>query len=202
MYNNRVERSKAPELDLSRPLASGVSVLRAVLLSPRRFYLNFSAGGPLGEPAVFVALVSAVAAVLRLAMVLALGTDGADEVVILLAETAAFIVFSPLMVGVFAVAYVPFLRLVVGPEGDLREVYRQVYRMLAYAYAAMILAWIPAVGALAFTYTTLILMTLAILDVYQTSFIKALVSAFVGYVPSSTIYISLTILASGLTIGG
>src|SRR3712207_8354299 len=53
-------RAQAPEFDLQRPLPSALAVIRAVLLSPRDFYLNFSPEGPVREPAVFVLLVGAV----------------------------------------------------------------------------------------------------------------------------------------------
>jgi hypothetical protein len=41
-------------------LPGALAVIRAVLSSPRDFYLNFSPEGPLREPAVFVLLVGAV----------------------------------------------------------------------------------------------------------------------------------------------
>jgi len=61
------KRGASPEFSLERPLASAAAVIRAIFLSPRRFYLDFSEEGPVREPAVFVALVTAVSAFLRLA---------------------------------------------------------------------------------------------------------------------------------------
>ena len=48
-----VQSDKAPEFDLRHPLTSAISVIRAVLFSPRTFYLNFKVDGPVKEPAVF-----------------------------------------------------------------------------------------------------------------------------------------------------
>src|ERR687894_2736176 len=67
-YNRFVPETEAPEFSLQRPLSSALAVLRAVLLSPRRFYLGFSPDGPLREPALFVLLVGAVTAVLTAAV--------------------------------------------------------------------------------------------------------------------------------------
>jgi hypothetical protein len=109
----------------------------------------------------------------------------------------AFVVLSPVLVGVAAGAYLLSVRTFVGPEGSFRE----VYRMLAYAYGAMILLPLPVVNAFAFTYATMILMGLGIRSVYRTSFLTALVTTLVGFVPVSLAFLYLLITAGGFVSG-
>jgi hypothetical protein len=190
LYNPPVEVERSPEFDPKRPVASAAAVLRAVLLAPKSFYLNFSAEGRLREPILFVLLVSAVSAVLRLLLVLIFSTEGAGEAGIAVLETIAYVALSPMLIGLFSGAYLLSVRTFVGPEGN----FRQIYRMLAYAWAGAILFWIPGVGAFAFTYVTLVLMAIGIRYVYRTSFLTALVTALVGYVPAAIFYLLLILL--------
>jgi hypothetical protein len=53
-----------------------------------------------------------------------------------------FALFSPLAVGVVAGVYLLSIRTFVGKVSSFRE----VYRMAAYAFGALILAWIPIVA--------------------------------------------------------
>ncbi len=187
LYNPLVEVERSPGFDPKRPVASAAEVLRAVLLAPKSFYVNFSAEGPLREPILFVLLVSAVSAVLRLLLVLVFSTEGAGEAGIAVLETVAYVALAPLLVGLFSGAYLLSVRTFVGPEGN----FRQIYRMLAYAWAGAILFWIPGLGAFAFTYVTLVLMAIGIRYVYRASFLTALVTALVGYVPAAIFYLLL-----------
>ncbi len=91
LYNPPVEVERSPGFDPKRPVASAAAVLRAVLLAPKSFYLNFPAEGPLREPILFVLLVSAVSAVLRLLLVLIFSTEGAVEAGIAVLETIAYV---------------------------------------------------------------------------------------------------------------
>jgi hypothetical protein len=185
-----VEVERSPEFDTKRPVASAAAVLRAVLLAPKSFYLNFSAEGPLREPILFVLLVSTVSAILRLLLVLTFSTEGPGEAGIAVLEAIAYVALSPLLLGLFSGAYLLSLRTFVGPEGN----FRQIYRMLAHAWGGAILFWIPGVGAFAFTYVALVLMAIGIRYVYRTSFLTALVTALVGYVPAAIFYLFLILL--------
>jgi hypothetical protein len=71
--------------------------------------------------------------------------------------------------------------------------FTEVYRMAAYASAALILAWIPILGAFAFTYALMVLMGIGIQSVYRTSFLTAVVTAMVGFVPVASILVWLTV---------
>lgn len=192
-----MQGTRAPEFGFDNPLASALAVLRAILLGPRDFYLNFPADGPVREPVVFVLLVSAVSAALRLALVLIFSTDGAGEAAISVLQGLAFVALSPVIVGAFAGAYLLSVRTFVGPTGTFRE----LYRMLAYAYGAMIAFWVPVLQAFAFTYATLFLMTLAVRGVYRTSLLTALVTALVGYIPAAILFIYLQVAVTGLAFG-
>lgn len=194
MYNLSVARSsgdaKSPEFDPGRPAASAAAVLRGIFFAPKSFYSNLRAEGSLREPILFVALVSAVAGVMSAAVNIASAVVSGTLGVGLLGVVAvnlAFAVLGPLVVGLFSGAYLLSVRAFVGPEGD----FRQIYRILAYAWAAAVLFWIPGLNAFAFTYATLVLMLLGILYVYRTSFLTALVAALVGYVPSAILFILL-----------
>jgi hypothetical protein len=196
LYNPLVESEKFPEFDPKHPAASAVAVLRGIFLSPRAFYLNFSTEGPLREPALFVLLVSGVSGVLSVIVNLILGLIFETDTSLLgvMASNLAFIVLSPLAVGAAAGAYLLSVRTFVGPEGD----YRQIYRMLAYAYGAMILFWLPIINAFAFTYATFVLMLFGIRNVYRTSFLTGLITALVGFVPVAIAFIYLVVAVNGL----
>ncbi len=196
LYNPLVEGAKSPEFDPRRPVASAVAVLRAIFFAPRRFYLNFTAEGPLREPALFVLLVSAVSGVLSTVVNLISATIFETGVSLpgLAVSKLAFFVLSPILVGAVAGVYLLSVRTFIGSEGKFRE----VYRMLAYAYGAAILFWIPGVSALAFTYATLILMLLGIRSVYRTSFLTALVTALTGFVPVALAFIGVLIVINWL----
>ena len=199
LYNPSVERAKSPEFDLERPIASAVPVLRAIFFGPKSFYLNFDTEGPVREPIVFVLLVSAVSGVLSVAVNLVLAALGSTDTNLLgvAVLNLAFVVLSPILVGAAAAAYLLSVRLFIGSEGKFRE----VYRMLAYAYGAMILFWVPVVDALVFAYAAMILMGLGIQNVYRTSFVTTLVTTLVGFVPVSVAFIYLLGTASGLVSG-
>jgi hypothetical protein len=198
LYNPVVEGAKSPEFDPKRPLASATAVLRAIFLAPKSFYLNFQAEGPLREPTLFVLLVSAVSGVLSIVANLILGEIFETDTSLpgVAASNLAFIVLSPVFVGAAAGVYLLSVRTFVGPGGNFRE----VYRMLAYAYGAMILFWIPLVNAFAFTYATMVLMLLGIRSVYRTSFLTALVATLAGFVPIALAFIYLLVMVNGLVV--
>jgi hypothetical protein len=184
------------EFDPRRPVASAAAVLRGIFIYPKRFYLNFPAEGPLREPTLFVLLISAVSGILSVALNLVLGVifgTGANigGIVVL---NLAFVALSPVLVGLAAGAYLLSVLTFVGPGGR----YREVYRMLAYAYGAMILFPFPVLNAVAFTYAALILMWFAIRGAYRTSFLSGLITALVGFVPVALAFIYLVVTANGL----
>lgn len=184
------------EFDPRRPVASAAAILRGIFFAPRRFYLDLPAEGPLREPTMFVVLISAVSGVVSVALnlVLSLLRDTDTNVLGVVALNLGFVALSPVFVGVAAGAYLLSVRTFVGPEGR----YREVYRMLAYAYGAMILFPIPVLNALAFTYAALILMWFAIRGAYRTSFLSGLITALVGFVPVALAFIYLVVAANGL----
>ena len=189
-----MQSQKAPAFDPKRPLESALAVIRAVLLSPRDFYLNFPAEGPLKEPTIFVLLVGAATAFLTAVVALAsnvlFGRLTAAEVGVTALQALLFALLSPVGVGVLAGAYLLSVRTFVGEVGGFRE----VYRMAAYAFGAFILAWVPVLGAFAVTYALMVLMGIAIRSVYLTSFTTAVVTALVGFVPLATALIVLVAL--------
>jgi hypothetical protein len=189
----RVPSDKAPEFDLRRPLASAFAVIRSVLLSPRSFYLSFKVDGPLREPAVFVLLVGVVSGVLGAAVALAsnllFGDFDAGDVRAALVGALLFAALSPVGVGVAAGVYLLSIRTFVGRVSSFAE----VYRMTAYAASALVFAWIPVLGAFAFTYALMVLMGIGVHSVYKTSFIVAVVTALTGFVPVATVLVWITI---------
>jgi hypothetical protein len=191
-------RAQAPEFDLQRPLPSAFAVIRAVLLTPRNFYLNFSPEGPLREPAVFVLLVGAVTSLLTAAVALLsnliFGGIDAGEVGLTVVEAVLFTLLSPLAVGVVAGVYLLSIRTFVGKVSSFRE----VYRMAAYASGALILAWIPIVGAFAITYVLMVLMGIGVRFVYRTSLLTAVVTALVSFVPIAVALIWVRVMTAGL----
>jgi hypothetical protein len=193
-----VEATKSPEFDPKHPVGSAAAILRSIFLAPRSFYLNFSAEGPLREPALFVLFVSAVSGVLSVVVNIISGAIFGTSASLMgvLALNLAFVVLSPLLVGAAAGAYLLSVRTFVGPQGSFRE----VYRMLAYAYGAMILFWLPVVNAFAFTYAAFILMLLGIRSVYRTSFLTGLITTLAGFVPVAVAFIYLVVAANGLVV--
>ncbi len=198
MYNPPMPRAQAPEFDLQRPLPSALAVIRAVLFSPKNFYLSFSPEGPVREPAVFVLLVGAVTGVLTAAVALLsnliFGEVGAGEMGLTVVEAVVFALLSPPAVGVVAGVYLLSIRTFVGKVSSFRE----VYRMAAYASGALILAWIPIVGAFAVTYFLMVLMGIGVRFVYRTSLLTAVVTALVSFLPISVALIWLRVMTAGL----
>jgi hypothetical protein len=201
LYNLCVRSAEAPEFSLQRPVPSALAVIRAVLFSPRSFYLNFSAEGPLREPAVFVLLIGtvtgALTAVVAIASGLLFGEVSAGDFGLTVFEALLFALLSPLAVGVVAGIYLLSIRTFIGKVSSFRE----VYRMAAYAFGALILAWIPLVGAFAVTYALMVLMGIGIRFVYRTSFLTAVVTALVSFVPISVALIWLRVTTAGLAFG-
>ena len=189
---------EAPEFSLQRPVTSALAVIRAVLFSPRRFYLTFSTEGRVREPAVFVLLVAAVTGALTAAVAivsnLIFGKVGVGEVGLTVLEAGLFALLSPLAVGVVAGVYLLSIRTFVGKVSGFRE----VYRIAAYAFGALILAWIPVVGAFAVTYALMVLMGIAVRIVYRASFLAALVTVLVGFMPIGVALIWLRVTTAGL----
>jgi hypothetical protein len=193
-----VRDAEAPEFSLERPLPSALAVIRAVLFSPKNFYLNFSVEGSLREPAIFVLLVGALTGFLTAAVAmvsgLVFGEVGAREVGLTALEALIFALLSPLAVGAVAGLYLLSIRTFVGKVSSFRE----VYRMAAYASGALIFSPIPIVGAFAVTYALLVLMGIGVRFVYRTSFLTAVVTAVASFVPISVALIWLRVMTAGL----
>ena len=191
----------ASEFDPGRPFGSLLEVLRGIFFAPKRFFVGFSAEGSLREPILFVLLVSAVGsavgAILSLVLGGVFGDVGTRDVVVTLAQAVAATVLGPAIVAVLCGAYLLSVRTFVGPTGT----YKEVYRLIAYAYGAMILFWVPGVGAFFFTYAMLVLVGLGVRYVYRTSFLVALITALVGYLPSAMLFIFLQAYITGLAFG-
>jgi hypothetical protein len=173
-------------------------VLRAVLFSPKTFYLNFKVDGPVREPAVFALLVGAVSGVLGAAVALAsnllFGDFDAGDLRAALVGALLFAVLSPVGVGVTAGVYLLSLRMFVGKVSGFAE----VYRMAAYAASALVFAWIPILGAFAFTYALMVLMGIGIQSAYKTSFITTVVTVLAGFVPVASILVWIAINEAAL----
>ena len=188
-----MQKDLAPEFDLQRPFASAVAVIRTVLFSPRSFYVNFKVEGPLKEPAAFVLLVGTVSGILGAALALSsnllFGDLDAGDLRAAVVDAVLFALLSPVGVGVVAGVYLLSIRTFVRKISGFRE----VYRMAAYAAAALILAWIPVLGAFAFAYALIVLMGIGIHSVYGTSFLTTVVTAVVGFVPVASVLIWLII---------
>jgi hypothetical protein len=168
-------------------------VIQTVLFSPRSFYLNFKIEGPIKEPAVFVLLVGAISGILGAAVALSsnllFGDLDAEDLRAAAVGAVLFAVLSPVGVGVVAGVYLLSIRTFVGKVSSFTE----VYRMAAYAASVLVLAWIPILGAFAFTYALMVLMGMGIQSVYRTSFLTAVVTAVVGFVPVASVLIWLAI---------
>ena len=188
-----MQKDSVPEFDLQRPFASAVAVIRTVLFSPRSFHLNFKVEGPRKEPTAFVLLVGAVSGILGAAVALSsnlLFSDfDAGDLRAAVVDAVLFTLLSPVGVGVVAVVYLLSIRTFVGKVSGFTE----VYRIAAYAAAALVLAWVPILGAFAFTYALMVLMVIGIQSVYRTSFMTAVVTALVGFVPVASVLVWLTI---------
>jgi hypothetical protein len=188
-----MQKDPSPEFDLRRPFASAVAVIRTVLFSPRSFYVNFKVEGPLKEPAAFVLLVGAVCGILGAAVALStnllFGDLDAGDLRAAALDALLFALLSPVGVGVVAGIYLLSIRTFVGKVSGFRE----VYRMAAYAAAALVLAWIPVLGAFAFSYALIVLLGIAIQSVYGTTFLTTFVTAVVGFVPVASVVIWLVI---------
>ena len=173
-------------------------MIRAVLFSPKTFYLNFKVDGPLREPAVFALLVGAVSGVLGAAVALAsnllFGDFDAGDLRAALVGALLFAVLSPVGVGVTAAVYLLSIRTFVGKVSGFAE----VYRMAAYAASALVFAWIPILGAFAFTYALMVLMGIGIQSAYRTSFITTIVTVFAGFVPVASILVWIAINEAAL----
>lgn len=187
--------AKAPEFDPRRPLGSALATIRAVLFSPRAFYANLEAEGPLKEPALFALFVGTVFSVLAATASLisnaATGGISAGDLRAAVVEGALFAVLSPVGVGVAAGLYLLAIRTFIGNVAD----FAQVYRLVAYAFAAFAFAWVPILGSVAIPYALLILMGIAIKQVYATSFLTAVITALVGFIPAGTAIVWVTAVA-------
>jgi hypothetical protein len=185
---------RAPEFSLQSPLASALAVIRGVLFSPSGFYRDFEADGPIKEPALFVLLVGAVTGALGAAVGPRFqpplrGARRRRRVVGVAGRPALRAALSALC-GVAAGFYLLALKAFVGKVGRFEE----VYRIAAYAFGAMILFWIPIVGAFAVTYAFMVLVGIGIHSVYRTPFITTVVVALSGFVPVATALIFVTTL--------
>ena len=189
----RMQKDPSPEFDLQRSFASSVAVIRTVLFSPRSFYVNFKVEGPLKEPVAFVLLMGTVSGILGAALALSFnllfGDLDTGDLRAAVVDAVLFALLSPVGVGVVAGVYLLSIRTFVRKMSGFRE----VYRMAAYAAAALILAWIPVLGAFAFTYALIVLMGIGIHSVYGTSFLTTVVTAVVGFVPVASVLIWLII---------
>ena len=186
--------SAVPEFLPNRPVGSGIPLLKAVLLSPRAFFVKFPEEGPLKAPILFVVLVTAVTAFFRLALTLIFGSNDLASIGVSVAQALAFVLVSPALVALFAGVYLLSIRTFVGPVGT----FRGVYRMLAHAYGAMILFWVPVLSTFAFAYATLVLMVFAIRYVHRTTLLNALITALVAYVPIALGFIWLQFFVTSL----
>lgn len=189
-----MQNQKAPEFSPALPLSSALATVRAVLFSPMGFFSNLPAEVRLRAPVLFVLLVGAVtgalgAAVALVSNVLA-GGLGADDLRAAVVEGLLFAVLSPVGVGVAAGVYLLSIRTFVGKVAD----FPQVYRLLAYAYSAFALAWVPVLGSIAISYALLVLMGIAIKQAYETSFLTALITALVGFIPVGTMLVWVTVV--------
>lgn len=106
-------------------------------------------------------------------------------------EGFLFAALSPVGVAVAAGVYLLSIGTFVGKVAD----FPQVYRLLAYAYSAFALAWVPVLGSVAISYALLVLMGIAIKEVYETSFLTAVITALVGFVPVGSALVWVTAVA-------
>ena len=186
---------EAPEFRLDRPVSSALATIRAVLFSPRTFFSNLPADGPLKEPFLFTLLVGTVFAILAAAVALVSnvvsGGISAGDLRAAVVEGLLFAALSPVGVAVAAGAYLLSIRTFIGKVAE----FSQVYRLLAYSYAAFVFAWIPILGSVAVPYVLLVLMGIAIKEVYETSFLTAVITALVGFIPVGSALVWVTAVA-------
>ena len=193
-----MQGTKAPQFSLDRPVSSALAAIRAVLFSPRAFFANFQADGPLREPALFALLVGTVTGVLGAVVALIsnalAGGVGADDLRAAVVEGLLFAVLSPVGVAVAAGVYLLSIRTFIGNVAN----FPQAYRIVAYAFAAFVVAWVPVLGSVAISYALLVLMGIAIREVYETSFLTAVITALVGFIPvgSGLVWITAVVLTS------
>ena len=168
-------------------------MIRTVLFSPRSFYLNFKVEGPLKEPAVFVLLVGAFSGILGAAVALSsnvlFGDLDAEDLRAAAVGAVLFAVLSPVGVGLVAGVYLLSIKTFVGKVAGFSE----VYRMAAYAASVLVFAWIPILGAFAFTYALMVLMGIGIQSAYRTSFVTTVVTVLAGFVPVASVLVWITI---------
>ena len=190
-----MQNAKAPEFNLHRPLSSALATIRAVLFSPRAFFASFPADGPLKEPVLFALLVGTVTGVLGAIVALVsnalTGGVGADDLRAAVVEGLLFAVLSPVGVAVAAVVYLLSIRTFVGNVAD----FPQAYRIVAYAFSAFVVAWVPVLGSVAISYALLVLMGIAIKEVYEASFLTAVITALVGFIPVGSALVWITAVA-------
>ncbi len=190
-----MQSPKAPEFSLDRPVSSALATVRAVLLSPRAFYANLPADGPLREPVLFALLVGTVTGVLGAVVALIsnvlTGGVGADDLRAAVVEGLLFAVLSPVGVAVAAGVYLLSIRTFVGNVAE----FPQAYRLVAYAFAAFVFAWVPILGSVAIPYALLVLMGIAIREVYEASFLTAVIAALVGFIPVGSALVWVTAVA-------
>ena len=193
-----MQSAKAPEFSLDRPFLSALATIRAVLFSPRTFFSNFPADGPLKEPVLFALLVGTVTGVLGAVVALVsnvlTGGVGADDLRAAVVEGLLFAVLSPVGIAVAAAVYLLSIRTFVGKVAN----FPQAYRIVAYAFSAFVFAWVPVLGSVAISYALLILMGIAIKEVYEASFLTAVITALAGFIPvgSALVWITAVALAS------
>ena len=187
--------AKAPEFSLDRPVSSAVAAIRAVLFSPRAFFASFPAEGSLRDPILFALLVGTVTGVLGAVVALIsnalAGGVGADDLRAAVVEGLLFAVLSPVGVAVAAGVYLLSIRTFVGNVAD----FPQAYRIVAYAFAAFVFAWVPVLGSIAISYALLVLMGIAIREVYEASFLTAVITALVGFIPVGSALVWITAVA-------
>ena len=190
-----MQSAKAPEFSLDRPFSSALATIRAVLFSPRTFFSTFPADGPLMEPVLFARLIGTVTGVLGAVVALVsnvlTGGVGADDLRAAVVEGFLFAVLSPVGVAVAAAVYLLAIRTFVGKVAD----FPQAYRIVAYAFAAFVFAWVPVLGSVAISYALLILMGIAIKEVYEASFLTAVITALVGFIPVGSALVWITAVA-------
>lgn len=195
LYN--LPMPEASEFDSSRP-ASAVSVIRTVLLDPRGFYEGFSPDGPVKEPTLFLWLVCGISAVLYVLtgfmIAAAFGEISLSGTGMAALQAVVFAVISPALVGAAAGVYLLSIRTFLGRVSGFSE----VYRMLAYACSAMILAWVPVVNAIAFTYALMVVMGIAVKTIFKIPTLTAVVVCLVGFVPVASVFIWVQISLAGL----
>ncbi len=190
-----MQSAKAPEFSLDRPFSSALATIRAVLFSPRTFFSNFPADGRLKEPVLFALLVGTVTGVLGAVVALVsnvlTGGVGADDLRAAVVEGLLFAVLSPVGIAVAAAVYLLSIRTFVGKVAD----FPQAYRIVAYAFSAFVFAWVPVLGSVAISYALLILMGIAIKEVYEASFLTAVITALVGFIPVGSALVWITAVA-------